>query len=137
MAKKLVEPIMPSTVFDIDWNSDLGRTATLAGAALARIYNSTPEQNLAHHTENTRHKDQLPSAQTQPEPHRLLMPLDSSQQSIAENKETQHCRELVTVRMIVLADRDSFSRCAIVDEKEPNKPDRYVQSVVTQDHPQR
>jgi len=62
------------------------------------------------------------------------MPLDSSQQLIGENEETQHRRQLVTVRMMVLADRDSFSRCA-VGEKEPNKPDRYVQSVVAQDHP--
>jgi hypothetical protein len=62
------------------------------------------------------------------------MPLDSSQQVIGENEETQH-RQLVTVQMIVLADRDSFSRCAVVGEKETNKPDRYVQSVVAQDHP--
>jgi len=30
-----------------------------------------------------------------------------------------------------LADRDFFSRCALVGEKEPNESDRYVQSIVT------
>jgi hypothetical protein len=64
------------------------------------------------------------------------MSLDSSQYVISENKETQHGRQLVTERAIVLADRDFFSRCAVVGEKEPNEADRYVQSVMAQDHPQ-
>src|SRR6266849_4686870 len=115
MVKKLVESIMPSTAFDWNAGQTQGGPLISAGSAIARIYNSTPEQELAHHTENTRHQDQLPAARTQPEPHRLLMPLDSSQQAIGENKETQHCRELVSVRMIVLADRDSFSSSAVVD----------------------
>ncbi len=33
-----------------------------AGSAMARSCNSRPEQKLAHHTEETRHEDQLPSA---------------------------------------------------------------------------
>jgi len=52
------------------------------------------------------------------------MSLDSSQHAIGENEETQHRRQLVTVRAMVLADRDFFSRCAVVGEKEPNEPDR-------------
>jgi hypothetical protein len=52
------------------------------------------------------------------------MSLDSSQHAIGENEETQHRRQLVTVRAMVLADRNFFSRCAVVGEKEPNEPDR-------------
>jgi hypothetical protein len=33
---------------------------------------------------------------------------------------------LITVRSIVLADRDFFSCCDVVGEKELNKPDRYI-----------
>jgi hypothetical protein len=58
------------------------------------------------------------------------MSLDSSRRVTGENEETQHRRQLVTVRAIVLADRDFFSRYAIVGEKEPNEPDRYAQSVM-------
>jgi hypothetical protein len=36
------------------------------GSANARKYNPRPEQKLAHHTENTRHEDQLPPARSQP-----------------------------------------------------------------------
>ena len=126
---------MLSTVFDIDGIPGWGGPLLSTDLAIARTYHPRPEQKLAHHTEDTRHEDQLPPARTQPEPHRLLMPLDSSQKVIGENEETQHRRQLVTVRMIVLADCDSFSRCAVFGEKEPNKPDRYVQSVVAQDHP--
>jgi hypothetical protein len=135
MVKKLIESIKPSRVFDVDGIPASGLPLLSAGSAIARIYNPIPEQKLAHHTEDTRHEDQLPPARTQPEPRRLLMPLDSSQQAIGENEETQHRRQLVNVQMIVLADRDCFSRCAVVDEKEPNKPDRYVQSVVARDGP--
>src|SRR5260370_41947348 len=130
----LIQSIMPSTVFDGDGIPDWGGLLLSAGSAIARKYNPRPEQKLAHHTENARHEDQLPSARSQPQPHGLPWSLDSSQQVIGENKETQHRRQLVTVRSVVLADRDSFSCCAIVGEKEPNKPDRYVWSVVAQDH---
>jgi len=57
------------------------------------------------------------------------MSLDSSQQVIGENEKTRHRRQLVTVRAIVLADRGFFSCCAIVSEKEPNEPDRYVRAL--------
>jgi len=124
MVKKLVEPIMPSKVFDVDGIPASGGPLLSAGSAIPRRYNPTPEQKLAHHTKDTRHEDQLPSARTQPEPHRLLMSLDSSQHAIGENEETQHRRQLVTVRAMVLADRNFFSRCAVVGEKEPNEPDR-------------
>ena len=60
--KKLVESIMPSTVFDGDGIPDWGGLLLSAGSAIARKYNPRPEQKLAHHTENTRHEDQLPSA---------------------------------------------------------------------------
>jgi hypothetical protein len=53
-----------------------------------------------------------------------------SQEVIGENEETQHRRQLVTVRAIVLADRDFVSRFAVVGEKEPDESDRDVQSVV-------
>src|SRR5712691_6058712 len=45
-----------------------------------------------------------------PEPHRPFMSLDSSQQVIGENEKTQHRRQLVTVRAIVLADRQTNPR---------------------------
>src|SRR5439155_1680501 len=126
MVKKLVESIMPSTVFDGDGIPAWGGCYSPRVSAIARKYNPRPEQKLAHHTENTKHEDQLPSARFQPQPHCLPWSLDSSQQVIGENKETQHRRQLVTVRSVVLADRDFFSSCAMVGEKEPNKPDRYV-----------
>ena len=134
MVKKLVESMMPSTVFDVAGIPDLWRAAS-AESVIARRYNPRPEHKVAHHTEDARHEHQLPSARAQPEPHRLLMSLDSSQQVIGEHKKTQHRRQLVTVPAMVLADRDFFFRCAVVSEKEPNEPDRYVQSVVAQDHP--
>jgi len=59
------------------------------------------------------------------------MSLDSSQQVIGENKETQHRRQLVSVPAMALEDRDFFFRCALVGEKELNEFDRYVQSIVT------
>ncbi len=86
LVKKLVDSIKPSRVFDADGIPACGGPLLSAGSAIARIYNPIPEQKLAHHTEDTRHEDQLPSARTQPEPHRLLMPLDSSQQAIGENR---------------------------------------------------
>jgi len=128
---------MPSKVFDVNGIPGSGGLLLSAGSATVRTYNPTPGQKLAHHTEDTRHDDQLPSARTRPEPHRRLMSLDSSQQVIGENEGTQHRRQLVTVRVMVLADRDFFSRCAAVGEKEPNEANRYVQSVMAQDHPQR
>jgi hypothetical protein len=45
-----------------------------AGSAMARTRNPAPEQELAHHVEDTRHDDQLPLDRTQPEPHCLLRP---------------------------------------------------------------
>jgi hypothetical protein len=108
-----------------------------ADSGIAHRYNPRPEQKLAHQTEDARPEDQLPSARTNPEPHHLLMSLDSSQQVIGENEETQQRRQLVTERAIVLADRDFFSCRAVVGEKEPHESDRYVQSVVAQNHPQR
>ena len=135
MVKKLVESIMPGTVFDVDEILDWGGPLLSADSATAPTYNPRPEQKLAHQSEDARHEDQLPSERIHSEPHRLLMSLDSSQQVIDENEETQHRRQLVTVRAIVLADRGFFSCCAVVGEKEPNEPDRYVQSVVAQDHP--
>jgi hypothetical protein len=98
MVKKLVACIMPSTIIDVDGIPAWGGLLLSAASAMARKYNPRPEQKLAHHTEDTSHEDQLPSARTQPEPHRLLMSLDSSQHVIGENEETQHCRQLVTVR---------------------------------------
>src|SRR5260370_21438543 len=126
MVKKLVESIMPSTVFEGDGIADWGGLLLSAGSAIARKYNPRPEQKLSHHTENTRHEDQLPSARSQPQPHGLPWSLDSFQQVIGENKETQHRRQLVTVRSVVLADRDFFSSRAVVSEKTPNKHDRYA-----------
>src|SRR4029077_21122677 len=125
MVKKLVESLMPSTVFDGDGIPDWGGLLLSTGSANARKYNPGPEHKLAHQTENTRHEDQLPSARSQPKPHGLPWPLDSSQQVIGENKETQHRRQLVNVRSVVLLDRDLFSCRAVVGEKEPNNPDRY------------
>jgi hypothetical protein len=122
MVKKLVESIMPSTVFDGDGIPDWGGLLLSAGSAIARKYNARPEQKLAHHTENTRHEDQLPSARSQPQPHGLPWSLDTFQQVIGENKETQYRRQLVTVRSFVLADRDFFSSCAIVGEKSQTNP---------------
>jgi hypothetical protein len=58
------------------------------------------------------------------------MSVDPSQQVVGENEETQHRCQLVTVRAIVLADRDFVLCCAVVCEKEPSKPDRDVQSIV-------
>src|SRR5438552_17091938 len=86
MVKKLVESIMPSTVFDGDGIPDWGGLLLSTGSAIARKYNPRPEQKLAHHTENTKHEDQLPSARFQPQPHCLPWSLDSSQQVIGENK---------------------------------------------------
>ena len=86
LVKKLVDSIKPSRVFDADGIPACGGPLLSAGSAIARIYNPIPEQKLAHHTEDTRHEDQLPSARTQPEPHSLLMPLNSSQQAIGENR---------------------------------------------------
>ena len=42
----------------------------------------------------------------------------SSQQVIGENKKTQHRRQLVTVRSVVLMDRDFFSCGTVAGEKE-------------------
>jgi hypothetical protein len=113
-------------VFDVDGIPDWGGLLLSTGSAIARKYNPRPEQKLAHHTENTRHEDQLPSARSQPQPHGLSWSLDSSQQVIGENKKTQHRRQLITVRSLVLADRHFFSCCDVVGEKELNKPDRYI-----------
>ena len=78
MVKKLVACIMPSTIFDLDGIPASGGLLLSTGSAMARNYNPRPEQKLAQHTEETRYEDQLPSARTQPEPHRLLT-FDSSQ----------------------------------------------------------
>ncbi len=85
LAKKLVACIMPSTIFDVDGIPAWGGLLLCAGSAMTWTHNPTPEQRLAHHAEDTRHDDQLPSARTQPEPYRLLMTLDSSQQVVREN----------------------------------------------------
>jgi hypothetical protein len=50
-----------------------------AGAAIAGPYNLRPEQNLAHHTEDTENEDQFHSARTQPEPRCVSGSLDSFQ----------------------------------------------------------
>ena len=92
MVKKLVACIMRGTIFDVDGIPASGGMLLSAGSAMARTYNPRPEQKLAHHTEETRYGDQLPSARTQPEPHRLLT-FDSSQQVVGENEETQHRRQ--------------------------------------------
>ena len=136
MVKKLVEPIMPGKVFDVNGIPDSGGLLLPAGSARSRPYNPTPDQKLAHHPEDTRHDEQLPSARTQPEPHRLLRSLDPSPYGSGENEETPHRRQLVAGRAVVLADRDWFSPCAVVGEKEPNQADRSVQSVRAQDQPQ-
>ena len=78
MVKKLVACIMPSMIFDLDGIPASGGLLLSTGSAMARNYNPRPEQKLAQHTEETRYEDQLPSARTQPEPHRLLT-FDSSQ----------------------------------------------------------
>jgi hypothetical protein len=57
------------------------------------------------------------------------MSVDPSQQVVGENEETQHRCQLVTVRALVLADRDFVLCCAVVGEKEPSKPDRHVQTL--------
>src|SRR5882672_1830530 len=134
MVKKLVESVMLSTVFDVT------EVLTGAGCYSPRIrglpVSTIPDQNRSWHTTlrtpDTKISSHLPDLS--PQPHGLPWSLDSSQQVIGENKETQHRRQLVTVRSVVLADRDFFSCWAVVGEKEPNKPDRYVQSVVAQDH---
>src|SRR5690349_23788250 len=126
---------MLSTVFDIDGIPGWGGPLLSTDLAIARTYHPRPEQKLAHHTENTRHENQVPSARSQPQPHGLPRSLDSSQQVVGENEETQHRCQLVTVRAIVLADSHFFSGGGIVDEEEPNESDRDVHSVVAQDHP--
>jgi hypothetical protein len=85
LAKKLVACITPSMIFDVDGILAWGGLLLCAGSAMAWTHNPTPEQKLAYHAEDTRHDDQLPSARTQPEPHRLLMTLDSPQLVICEN----------------------------------------------------
>ena len=77
LVKKLVECIMPGTVFDVDEILDWGGPLLFADSAIARTNNPRPEQKLAHHTENTGHEDQLPSARSQPQPHGLPRSLDS------------------------------------------------------------
>jgi hypothetical protein len=67
LVKELVESVMPGTVFDVDGIPASGWPLLSAGSAVSRRYNPTPEQKLAHHTENARHKDQLPLARTRPE----------------------------------------------------------------------
>jgi hypothetical protein len=119
---------MPITIFDVDGIP--GRPLLSAALAIACTYNPRPEQKVAHYTEGTGHEDQLPSARTQPAPGGLLLPLNPSQQVLHENEETQHRRQLVTVRAMVLADREFFSCRAVVGEKEPNDPDSYVQRVM-------
>ena len=93
------------TVFDSDGIPDWGGLLLSAGAAIARKYNPRPEQKLAHHTENTRHEDQLPSARSQPQPHGLPWSLDSLQQVIGENKETQRRRQFAGVLEFLAAVR--------------------------------
>ena len=66
--KRLVESMMPGTAFDADGIPASGWQ--LLSPASAVWYNPTPEQKLAHHTEDARHEDQLPSVRTRPEPFR-------------------------------------------------------------------
>src|SRR5690242_18388422 len=58
---------------DVDGIRASGGPLLSAGSAIARTYNPTSEQKLAHHTEDIRHEDQLPpatnSARTTPSPH--------------------------------------------------------------------
>jgi hypothetical protein len=61
-----------------------------AGATIAGLYNLRPEQNLAHHTQNTENEDQLHSARTQPEPNCVPGSLHSFQQVIQEKQYKQH-----------------------------------------------
>jgi hypothetical protein len=68
LVKKLVESMMRGTAFDADGIPASGWP--LLSPASAVWYNPTPEQKLAHHTENAQHEDQLPSARTRPEPFR-------------------------------------------------------------------
>src|SRR5438094_2056973 len=126
MVKKLVESIMPSTVFDGDGSPAWGGCYS---PRVRRLPVSTiRDQNRSWHTTlrtpNTKISSHLPDLSH----NHIVSPwsLGSSQQVIGENKETQHRRQLVTVRSVVLADRDFFSSCAMVGEKEPNKPDRHV-----------
>ena len=100
---------MSGTIFDVDGIPALGRLLLFAGSAMARTYNSRPEQKVARHTEETSYEAQFPSARTQPEPRRL-MSLDLAQRVISENEETQHRRQLVTAQATTLAYRDFFFR---------------------------
>ena len=113
---------MPSTVFDGGGIPDWGGLLLSAGSAIAGKYNPRPEQKLAHHTENTRHEDQLPSARSQPKPHGLPWSLDSSQQVIGENTETQHRRQLVTGRSVVLTDVTSSPAAPSSAKKSQTNP---------------
>ena len=63
------------------------------------------------------------------------MAVDPPQQVVGENEETQHPCQLVTVRAIVLADRDFVLCCAVVGEKSQANPTVMLQSIVAQDHP--
>jgi len=139
MAKKLARASCPcpprsSTLMKM---LDSGGLLLSAGSAMAPSYSPRPEQKLAHHTEDTEHDDQLPSARPQPEPHVIPGSPDSFLQVIQENEEAQHRCHLVTVRVMVWPDGSLFSWGTVFGEKEPNKPDRYVQSVVAQHHQER
>src|SRR5260370_2127278 len=98
---------MPTTTVDVDGLLDSGGLLLSAGAAIVHTYKIRPEQKLAQHTEDTEYQDQLPSARTHP--HGIPGSLDSFQQVIEENEETQHRPQLVTARVMVLADGSRFS----------------------------
>ena len=69
--------------------------------------NLRPEQKLAQHGEESEQQEQLPLTRSKPSPHSLVRSLDSCEQVMGEQQETQHCRELIALWR-VLADRDVF-----------------------------
>ena len=126
MVKKLVESIMPSTVFDGDGIPAWGGCYS---PRVRRLPVSTiRDQNRSWHTTlrtpNTKISSHLPDLSH----NHIVSPGPSIRPSrlSAKIRKHKHRRQLVTVRSVVLADREFFSSCAMVGEKEPNKPDRYV-----------
>src|SRR4051812_3219935 len=105
-------------------------------SARVRTYHTRPEQQLTHDTEEARHHDQFPAARTPPERGRLLLSLDTPQEMISEQEETEQSHQLVTVGGRIGAEGDFFRGTAL-RQPEPNEPDREVQRIVAQDRPQR
>ena len=88
--------------------------------------NLRPEEKLAHQTRETEHYEQLPLTRSKPYPDPLPRSLNSPEQIMREQQETQHRRELKAL-WTVLADRDVFfSRRAMRDKEQPNKADHYA-----------